>query len=885
MKKTILIIIMGLFVSGMNAQIPDIASISMEQKLAVLKSLSESDKKLLLKELQKDMGSAGQPLEQPQVVFPSNANDKQNETALQYPTVNEEEDKSYLRAIRGECRYSYLQRRSQKSIENTEIIENEADYEPDLSDETLMFQEQYKEEKYIDECVVRKKLFRQRRDVKPFGYNLFEGIPSTFAPVTEIPVPLNYVLGPGDIIKIFTYGNASSDSSYVVGRDGVINIEGIGPLVVSGLSFSEARQVIAERFATQMIGVKTSVTMGELRSIRVFILGEANHSGSYTVSSLSTMTNALFVSGGIKEIGSLRNIQLKRNGRVVRTLDLYDLLLKGDTRNDARLHPGDVIFIPTVGPQVSVSGNVKRPAIYETKKEQNLQDFIQLAGGILPDAHLEDVKITRFEANRERKILNANYAIKSGQQTKIQAGDVINVGAVLEQIENSVSLTGHVKRESSLAYFPGMRVNDLIRGVGNLKEKVDLDYALIRRLKPPSNEIEVLSFNLGQALIQDSSSENIRLQVNDTVYIFELGRERTGMIQPLINELGQQSGNGVLFKQVSVGGRIKVAGNYPLESSMTVADLIRAGGGLSDAAYRLEAELTRDELDANFELQKRHIKIDLKRLLDGDYKADVILQSRDRLFIKEVPNWHENNTVELLGQVQFPGEYTIKPGETLGQVMQRAGGLSENAFPRGTLFIRQSLQEKERKYLLSLADNLEKDITLLSIEKDSAAVNLGQALLKQLREAKAIGRLVINLDSVMANVGDEFKDVNLQNGDKILVPEKTQEVTVVGEVQFPTSHLYNARHSRNSYLEQSGSFTSKADKKRVYVVRADGRVVNRESTAWFSQGDFAEIQAGDTIVVPLDADYVRPLTLWTSVTQILSQIGIFAASIKTVGLL
>jgi protein involved in polysaccharide export with SLBB domain len=456
---------------------------------------------------------------------------------------------------------------------------------------------------------------------------------------------------------------------------------------------------------------------------------------------------------------------------------------------------------------------------------------------------------------------------------------------VYSAIENSVELKGHVKQEGMKAFYIGMRVSDLVQNAGNLKDKVDMDYALIRRMVPPANEIEVMSFNLRQALNNPGSLDNKTLQTGDTIYIFERGIDRNAIIDPLIEELEQQSGNGVLLKQVSVGGRVKVPGDYPLEAVMTISDLIRAGGGLTDAAYRLEAELTRDALDHNSELEKEHIKIDLKRLLEGDRTADVMLQSRDRLYIKEVPNWREDNAIELMGEVQFPGEYYIKSGETLGQVMQRAGGLSDNAFAKGTLFIRDSLKEKENKFLATLADNLEKDIAMLSIEKESSAVDLGKSLLEQLRSAEAIGRLVIDLDSVMANIGNEFKDVILQNGDKILVPGKTQEVTVIGEVQFPTSHLHDGNNSRNAYLQKSGGFTAKADAKRVYIVRADGSVVGRESTAWFSRNEYIDIQPGDTIVVPLDSDRVRPLTLWTSVTQILYQLGIFAAAAKTVGVL
>ena len=859
MKKLFIYFLLSIFGLSISAQIPDISSLSDQEKVAYLKNLSASDRELILRTLQGNQ-SSDEPLNEIQVVEP------RSEAVETLENIDEKN--SFLRE-QNDCLLRYQQ------------------YQQETGGTTNAGDESDEKKKYIDDCLKSAKpgSIEQIENLKPFGYDIFAGSPTTFAPATEIPIPQNYILGPGDTLKVFTYGNESDSRDYVVDRDGVINLNRIGPVVVAGMSFSEVKQAIDDRFSTQMIGVKASVTMGELRSVRVFILGEANRSGSYTVSSLSTITNALFVSGGVKKIGSLRNIQLKRNGKTVNTLDLYDLLLKGDTSKDVRLQPGDVIFIPTVGDLVSVAGNVKRPAIYEVKREHHLEDFIKLAGGVLSNANLDDVKITRIKDNKSREILTIDYSTNAGQQIKVKAGDIIEVNEVLSDIGNSVAIEGHVKRPGERAYFTGMKVLDLLGDAKSLKEKVDLDYALVRRLVPPANKIEVFSFSPRTALSQPLSIENFNLQAHDTVYIFELGGNREAVVKPLIDELEQQSGGDSLFKRVTVSGRIKIAGDYPLEKNMTVSDLISAAGGLSDSAYRLEAEITRDELDENSEIIVRHIKVDLQSLLNGDSSADNFLQSRDRLYIKEVPNWSENFTVEIIGEVSFPGVYAIKSAETLGQVLQRAGGLNTAAFPQGSIFVRESLREKEKTYLLSLADRLEKDIALLSIEKNTSAVETGESLLAQLRETEAMGRLVIDLEMVMSNVGNELKDIYLQDGDKLYVPEKTQEVTVIGEVQFPTSHLFDGFSTRESYISKSGGFTSRADHKRIYVVRANGSVITSERSAWFARNNNLNIQPGDTIVVPLDAYRVRPITLWSSVAQILSQIGLFAASAKTVGLL
>ena len=245
----------------------------------------------------------------------------------------------------------------------------------------------------FDDYFVRLTLLRLQPSgeeaLKPFGYDLFEGVPSTFAPVSDIQVPMDYIVGPGDTMDIQLFGNESSNYELTVERDGRINFPKLGPIMVSGMTFDAARETIEQRVAKQLIGTRVSVTMGDLRSIRVFVLGEAEKPGSYTVSGLSTMTNALFVSGGVKKIGSLRNIELKRNGHLVTTLDLYDLLLHGDTSGDRQLMPGDVIFIPPIGNTVSVYGAVRRPAIYELKRERTVEQAIGLAGGLLPDADAE----------------------------------------------------------------------------------------------------------------------------------------------------------------------------------------------------------------------------------------------------------------------------------------------------------------------------------------------------------------------------------------------------------------------------------------------------------------------------------------------------------------
>ncbi len=277
--------------------------------------------------------------------------------------------------------------------------------------------------------------------LKPFGYDLFAGVPSTFAPATDVPVPTEYVVGPGDTFRVQLIGSTRGNYNLVVGRDGQINFPELGPITVSGMRFEEARQMLEQRVADQMIGTRASVSMGELRSIRVFVLGEAEVPGSYTVSGLSTITNALFVSGGVKTIGSLRNIELKRNGATVSRLDLYDLLLKGDTRGDARLLPGDVIFIPPVGPTVGITGEVTRPATYELRGESSAAQLLALGGGLRPLAEPRLATLERID-DSTRVVMDVDLAGAPGQAAQIRNGDILRVPAVRPTFENSISVTG-----------------------------------------------------------------------------------------------------------------------------------------------------------------------------------------------------------------------------------------------------------------------------------------------------------------------------------------------------------------------------------------------------------------------------------------------------------
>ena len=723
-------------------------------------------------------------------------------------------------------------------------------------------------------------------DLAPFGYDVFESEDYGLQPVVSGPVPQDYVLGPGDTLRIQLFGNSNSVYELEVSREGVLNVPELGPVTVAGLTFSQLREDLEQRVGEMLIGTQVSVTVGNLRTIRVFVLGDANRPGSYVVSSLATISSALYVSGGISEIGTLRDIQLKRRGDIVARLDLYDLLLNGDNSDDARLRQGDVIFIPPVGGQVGVDGAVKRPAIYELAGATTARQAVSLAGGFTAEASPSDSRIERIGTNRARTVVSADFT-RQGGGDRLAAGDRIFVPEVLPRFEETVVLQGHVHRPGPYQWRRGMKLTDLIDSTSALKQGGDSEYVLIRREYPDIGDVQTVSANLDAALANPGSVDNIVLLPRDNVYVFDrtLGRQR--VIQPILEELELQSRGGTPYREVSITGQIRAPGTYPMEADMRVSDLIRAGGSLTEDAYTLRAELVRYAVVDGEYRSTEVIEIDLASALRGESGADVVLDEHDHLRVSGLPSWDSLWSMTLEGEVRFPGEYRIRRGETLAQVLERAGGLTEAAFPEGAIFLRETLREREQEQIEILARRLESDLTSLSLESldttGNAALTTGRELLSQLRDTEAVGRLVIDLEQLLGSARSSYADLELRDGDRLLVPKQAQEVTVIGETQQNTSHLYRVGISRDDYIAMSGGLTRRADKRLIYVVRASGAVVANSRSKWFGRRDRYEIRPGDTIVVPLETDRIRPLTFWTNVTQILYQAAIAVAAVDTFG--
>ncbi|MBY6219407.1 SLBB domain-containing protein [Marinobacter nauticus] len=765
-------------------------------------------------------------------------------------------------------------------------------------------------DKALAEQAEEQKTADKNNGLKPFGYDLFAGDPSTFAPVTEIPVPADYTMGPGDVLRIQLWGKENQNLELPVSRDGTISFPDSGPLSVAGLSFDEAREQIRTRVSEQYIGVQASVSLGELRSMRVFVLGEARNPGSYTVSSLSTITNALYVSGGIKQTGSLRNVQHKRDGKLLGTLDLYELLLKGDSRNDNRLQAGDVIFIPPVGKRVGIEGEVYRPALYELDGENSLAQLISMAGGLTPQAYPQRINIERTNEDFLRIIAEADYTSHNGRKAPIQAGDRITIPSIADITGQYVEVQGAAARTGKFAWIPGMRVSSLIKNLdADLLPVADKQYAAVVRTDPENDTISVLNLQLREAVRNPGGQQDLQLQEKDRLLFFsdagkvdieseaDLAHQPDGkakadevsasdtftrekLFEPVIQRLKAQASPTRPQQTIAISGPVRYPGEYPLPATQRLEDAIFVAGGLKDSASLYQGEIARYTVDENGVGQTRILNVNLADAMAG--RSNIELQSRDRVLIKSIPEFAKTRTIELKGEVRYPGIYTFRDGETLKDVLQRAGGLTENAFPRGAVFTREKLRQLEAQRLREAEERLQGDLLGVQLEGDnfggqtSQRIQQVEGLLEDVQNSRPVGRMVIDLAAVLSD--EDYQPIRLQDGDSLTIPTIPQAVSVFGEVQFPTSHLHQQGLTVDDYLERSGGPTRQADEDRVYVVKADGSVMLPERSRWFG-GRSQQLQPGDTIIMPIDVDRLNQLELWTNVSQIVYQMALGAAAV------
>ncbi len=423
-----------------------------------------------------------------------------------------------------------------------------------------------------------------------------------------------------------------------------------------------------------------------------------------------------------------------------------------------------------------------------------------------------------------------------------------------------------------------MRLTDLIPSISQTLPGVDGRYVLIKRENPVERTLDLLGANLMAALEDPHGDEDPPLRPHDEVIVFDIHGDRSAIIDPLLNQVRAQSAPDSPVREVSIHGMVHHPGVYPLSPHMKISDLLAAAGGLMDRAYILNAELTRFAVVDGKYREQSLTTVNLVKVFNHR-DEDIALQAYDKVIVRRIPNWQDEGSIQIVGEVLFPGDYPVKRGEKLSDVIERAGGVTGEAYPEGAVFLRESIRQREQEELDRLSMQLEQDLALIkNTNDDRQAVRQSEVLLGQMRSAEAVGRMVIDLDAILAHKEDF--DVTLQDGDRLYIPPKPEVVTVIGEVHYPTSHIYNGRNTLKKYIKLSGGLTDNANKKAIYVIHVDGSVT--PAPRWFSGG--LDLGPGDTIVIPPKVERLTKLQLYTDISQVLYQLAVTAASLKVLNI-
>ena len=653
-------------------------------------------------------------------------------------------------------------------------------------------------------------------ELRPFGCDIFGDSAQGFATVDQLMAPEDYTLGPGDHLLLNVWGRVDLSLDLIVDREGKIFIPRAGEVIVHGTTLAQAEKRIGEALETVYSNFELNLMLGRLRSMAIFVFGEVRRPGAYTVSSLTTVFNALYHAGGPNERGSLRHIRLMRGNRTVKEIDFYDFLLSGRRGKDPRLQPGDVVFVPVVGPRVTIRGEVKRPGVYELKNNERLTSLFALAGGATAEAYLERVMIDRIAERDGRCLLDIDYTAASANGTKDIAlvdGDDVSVFSIFDIRPNIVWLEGAVRRPGAFERFDSMTVYDLIGGGSQLKPDAYTKRADLERTGPKGS-LELTPVNL-EALCGGEGEADILLKDGDRLIVYD--RDKI-----------------VRRPQVFIDGLVKYPGQYELLGSMRLSDLIFRAGSLSKNAYLVRAEIARHRPGVTTQL----ITVDLRDVtIRQDLSQDILLEEDDQVFIREAPQGTDFPLVSITGEVRFPGNYALLgPSETLRELIERSGGLTPRAFPEGTIFTRQKISEDLRRQGLE-------HILLHSqpIVKDSSGGYVRQELLQF--DADAMTRIVLDVPAILKNRSED-DDITLQDGDRIYIPEIPSGIQLMGAVASPGTIKFHAGWKAGKYIKEGGGLTSVANKSELRLIRANGQVISGRPAIR------RRVQLGDAIFAP-----------------------------------
>lgn len=660
----------------------------------------------------------------------------------------------------------------------------------------------------------------------------------------DLPVGPDYVLGPGDNLIVNMWGGQSARLSRTVDRQGEIELPEAGTITVSGLTIAQAQTAAQRALGTQFQDEHVELSLGRVRTVRVYVVGDVQRPGAYDVSSLSTPLNALYAAGGPTSRGSLRILKQYRGTHLVQQIDLYDFLLHGVRSDLQRLMPGDTILVPPAGSQVSIAGMVRRPAIYELKGKIDLKEVLNLAGGVLVSADLKEIRVERVIAHQRHTMLRVQISDGANGEAKlpafqVQDGDYIEVSPILPYSDQVVYLEGHVYKPGEYAWREGMTVNDLLHSYQDVMPEPAV-HAEIVRLAPPDLHPVTIPFDLPDALI---GNDPIALQPFDTVQVF--GRYQ---FDP---------------PTVSIYGAVLRPGTYPMSQAMTVAGLVRMAGGFRRSAYRQVADLSTYSVQNGQRVLLKTRTVAVDKALEGDKSADTALEPGDVVGIRQLSGWNDiGSAITMSGEVEYAGTYGIVNGERLSTVLKQAGGFRADAYPEGAILERvevRQMEETNRQEMIHRLESTAPDLSTGVSGTTQDQLNLlkaeqqeQQQALTALRNHPSTGRMVIDISSDIKKWEDTPADIVVRAGDRLIIPKMPNFVLVAGQVYNPTGISFRPGKDAGWYLGQGGGVTQSGNKRQIFILRANGSVVanNRERTIFEGGILGTRMYPGDSIIVP-----------------------------------
>ena len=660
-----------------------------------------------------------------------------------------------------------------------------------------------------------------------FGHDVFTNRNLTFEPSINLATPVDYRLGPGDEVIIDVWGASENTIRQSISPEGTIQVSGLGPVQLSGMTVKDANAYLQREFSKIYSGISGSeptsqikLTLGDIRTIQINIMGEVAVPGTYTLSSFSSVFHALYRAGGVNKIGSLRSIKVVRNGKTIADLDVYDYLMKGKMKDDIRLQEGDVIIVNPYESLVRIAGKVKRPMFYEMKPTETVATILNYAGGFTGDAYKKAVRIIR-KSGREHQVYNVDemdYSV-----FRLDDGDSISVDAVLKRFENRVEIRGAVYR-SGLYELSGTvnTVKQLIKKAEGLRGDAFLNRALLDRENEDLSH-EVIAVDLGGLL--KGTVADIPLQKNDILYI------------PSIHDLKEE-------ETISIHGEVANPGTFLFSKNMTIEDLLVQSGGLLEVAATTKVDITRrikDPKSTSFSsVLGKTYSFDIKDGLVVGGEGDFHLEPFDEVYVRKSPAYRKQQNVVVAGEVLFGGNYAlVKKNERLSDLISKAGGITPDAYVKGARLIRKMTEEEQRRQ----ADAVR--MARMGEGKDSISVEK-----LNISDTYTVG---INLEKAISNPGSDF-DLVLREGDVLFIPEYINTVKISGAVMYPNTVLYKRGESLRYYINQAGGYGNLAKKKKAYVVYMNGTVSRLKSR------DKKALEPGCEIIVPSKEEKKRMST-------------------------